>query len=174
MGCVAGSDAIQSIPVPCSWFNDITSPTFTSQVFIDTLTAASHGILPYLADSDFRSEQLSTILKCMQHTQIHILSITMHLMGWICLAVQLPLISVTLAQLGVSLTKIVPSYFLLYTCIFVFLLGAFAIPKCYFPLQVKNKPQWPLQISVFILGLGVVTNMYIYSYKPDEVKIKAE
>ncbi len=42
-GDVAGTGAMWSILIPCSWSTDITSQTFTSPMFIDALITSSHG-----------------------------------------------------------------------------------------------------------------------------------
>jgi hypothetical protein len=77
-----------SIPVPCSQPTYITCSTLTSQVFIDALTASSHGNLPCLLVPDSSSEQLNTILNHKQHIQIHIQNITVHWMGQVGLSVK--------------------------------------------------------------------------------------
>ncbi len=77
-GFAGAADAMWSIPVPCSQSTYITGPTLTSQVFIDALTASSHGNLPCLMAPDSSSEQLTTILNHKQHIQIHLQNITLH------------------------------------------------------------------------------------------------
>jgi hypothetical protein len=58
---VASADSKYSVPIPCSWSTDITSPSLTSQMFIDAL------IPPPMADSSF--EWLNTILNHIYHAQ---------------------------------------------------------------------------------------------------------
>jgi hypothetical protein len=76
---------------------EITSSVLTSWVFIDALTASSHGNLPCLAALESSTEQLNTNLKShtILYTSIQNTNIIVHLMGRKGLAAQWPLISIT-------------------------------------------------------------------------------
>jgi hypothetical protein len=65
VGCVAGADAMWSIPVPCARSTDIILPILTSQGFIDALTASTYGNLSCLAS------QISVLSSLIQFSIIH-------------------------------------------------------------------------------------------------------
>ncbi len=73
-GCAAGADAMWSILLPYSCSTDITSSILTCWcLYVDILTASSHGSLPCLAASDSSTEQLNSILEFhrTEHKRIH-------------------------------------------------------------------------------------------------------
>ncbi len=104
-GGVAGTDMMWSIPAPCSQSTDITSPTLTSQMFIDALLASHHRnvTLFWLSQIPVLNSSIQFLIIC--NPRIHVWNTIVHLTGRMGLAVHWPLVSKTISVYEMGKTR---------------------------------------------------------------------